>query len=215
MTNGVAQTRNLGVSKARASWIAFLDQDDLWKPAKLERQAQFIHDNPELGAVGCFPEVQFEGVNRYQFIIDWQRMIESIDSRRSTNLRLEDFVAACPFCMSGVVARRSSLERAGGFDPSLPRTSDWLMWARLAAQEPLGLILDRLVIYRVHGDNDLLNLRREPMGMVRALLQVHERLVDCLVQDHALSRHEAAALIQDLFLKTGTAWHRTIASNDG
>lgn len=214
-TQGVAHSRNLGIRKARAPWIAFLDQDDLWQPEKLERQAEFVRDHPDLVAVGCQPDIRFEGVDRLQFLIDWQTMIESIDSSRAKNLQLEDFVAACPFCMSGVVAQKAILESAGGFDPSLPRTSDWLMWARLAAREPLGLLRARLVTYRVHGDNDLLNLRREPMGIVHALLQVHERLVDYLVQDRVLSRREATALIQDQFLRTGMVWHDTFASHDG
>jgi hypothetical protein len=35
---GQGATLNLGVRHARAEWVAFLDDDDLWLPAKLERQ---------------------------------------------------------------------------------------------------------------------------------------------------------------------------------
>jgi len=35
---GTSAARNLGVSLATSSWIAFCDSDDLWLPAKLERQ---------------------------------------------------------------------------------------------------------------------------------------------------------------------------------
>lgn len=35
---GNAEARNVGVARARASWVAFLDDDDEWLPEKLERQ---------------------------------------------------------------------------------------------------------------------------------------------------------------------------------
>ncbi|NJJ41638.1 glycosyltransferase family 2 protein [Paenibacillus apii] len=40
---GVAETRNKGVSIAKGDWIAFLDSDDCWKEEKLEKQIDFAH----------------------------------------------------------------------------------------------------------------------------------------------------------------------------
>jgi glycosyltransferase involved in cell wall biosynthesis len=36
--NGAAEARNIGVRTAQSSWIAFLDDDDVFLPAKIERQ---------------------------------------------------------------------------------------------------------------------------------------------------------------------------------
>ena len=45
---GVSAARNLGVSRARGRFIAFLDSDDLWLPSKLASQAAFMEQHPEL-----------------------------------------------------------------------------------------------------------------------------------------------------------------------
>lgn len=42
--SGAAVTRNLGLSKARGRYVAFLDSDDIWKPDKLKKQIDFLND---------------------------------------------------------------------------------------------------------------------------------------------------------------------------
>lgn len=45
---GVAHSRNLGVSAARGRYIAFLDSDDLWLPDKLEAQYAEFNDGARI-----------------------------------------------------------------------------------------------------------------------------------------------------------------------
>jgi glycosyltransferase involved in cell wall biosynthesis len=42
--SGAAAARNEGVALARGTWIASCDSDDMWAPAKLERQLEFLRD---------------------------------------------------------------------------------------------------------------------------------------------------------------------------
>ena len=39
---GLAEARNVGVRAADAAWIAFLDDDDLWLPSKIEKQFAMV-----------------------------------------------------------------------------------------------------------------------------------------------------------------------------
>lgn len=43
--HGVAYARNVAIKKARGRYLAFLDSDDLWLPAKLKHQIQFMEKN--------------------------------------------------------------------------------------------------------------------------------------------------------------------------
>ena len=46
-TGSVAASRNLGVLHSKGEWIAFLDSDDWWFPAKLSSVCEVIQKNPD------------------------------------------------------------------------------------------------------------------------------------------------------------------------
>lgn len=48
---GVAQSRNVAISKAEGRYIAFLDDDDLWRTFKLEKQLQIMRES---GSPFCY-----------------------------------------------------------------------------------------------------------------------------------------------------------------
>jgi glycosyltransferase involved in cell wall biosynthesis len=48
---GMSASRNLGISRARGDYIAFLDADDTWLPFKLEQQVTILNAEPEAAMV--------------------------------------------------------------------------------------------------------------------------------------------------------------------
>lgn len=42
---GLAAARNRGVRESKCEWIAFLDDDDLWRPQKLEYCEKYLHES--------------------------------------------------------------------------------------------------------------------------------------------------------------------------
>lgn len=57
---GMSATRNLGISHARGTLLAFLDADDVWEPEKLEQQVAVLERHPEV-AITFGPSLMWHG----------------------------------------------------------------------------------------------------------------------------------------------------------
>src|SRR6185295_9229239 len=50
---GCAHATNHGVALSSGEYVAFLENDDVWLPQKLERQVAVLDLTPDVGAVNC------------------------------------------------------------------------------------------------------------------------------------------------------------------
>ncbi|WP_299615521.1 glycosyltransferase family 2 protein [Pelagibius sp.] len=58
---GVAAARNAALAEARGRFIAFIDSDDLWQPAKLERQTAFMNAHQAAMSYTAYRRINEDG----------------------------------------------------------------------------------------------------------------------------------------------------------
>ena len=147
--NGViAASRNHGLRLAGGEFSAFIDSDDLWLPAKLEKQAAALGSDP--GAAMVY--------SRYRTIAGEtvSGPVLPKDGRCPGGEIFRDIYLRHFIACSGVLVRREVLDRTGFFDeaPALTAAEDTDLWLRVAAE---GRILcaseEPLFLYRVHAGN--------------------------------------------------------------
>jgi glycosyltransferase involved in cell wall biosynthesis len=164
---GVSTARNRGVAEARGEWVAFIDDDDLWAPDKLARQLQAARE--------CGSDWAYTGSVS---ISDRNQIVYGRPPLSPKEIVVAIFrYNAIPGGGSNVVARRTTLESAGPFDPRLINTEDWEMWIRLAKAGPPAWVCSPLVAYRVHPWNSSLNVGEIVRG-AQLIEELHATRID-------------------------------------
>jgi len=135
---GPAAARNRGVALARAPLVAFLDSDDLWSPAKLERQLAFMRDNP-----GC----AISQTNEI-WIRNGRRVNPGHRHRKRAGDIFIDSLRTCLIAMSSVMIRTDLFRSFGGFDELMTAAEDYDLWLRILIDHEAGLLDEPLVTRR-------------------------------------------------------------------
>jgi glycosyltransferase involved in cell wall biosynthesis len=135
---GACGSRNLGAQLAVCDWLAFLDDDDVWRPEFLRRCAEAaLLDNATLilaPLVECSPERE-DRVRRFP---------EGLDSHSL-------FTVPGGMTGSNFAITRDRFLAVGGFDPEVSVFNDWDLLFRLIAADPHYAVLDEpLVEWRQH-----------------------------------------------------------------
>jgi len=156
---GVAAARNAGIAASSGALVSFLDSDDLWKPDKLEREADFLARHPGVGAV--FSDLEKHDGPR--FAPSFMRTTEVFSPRLREGGPAEMVLGAREMYLwllqeaivktPALTVRRRLLESVGGFDVRWRSSEDWELLLRLAQATPFGYIDRPLAVIRVSPDS--------------------------------------------------------------
>jgi glycosyltransferase involved in cell wall biosynthesis len=141
----IGAVRNAGITATQGNFVAFLDSDDTWAPKKLERVAEVIAADPDVGLIGHDEEMVREGSPTIR-----SRSGPPPDYRGSTHDYL--LFKANLVALSAAVVSRKHLNQVGNFseDTAINTVEDYDLWFNLAEICRFEFISDVLGIHNYH-----------------------------------------------------------------
>lgn len=156
---GLSAARNRGLAEARSDYVVLLDADDLLDPEMITVSREAMRRLGGDTAVIAHVHRRIDQDGRH------------IASRRSDpfpdrDFGVLDFLVMNRFCPA-VLASRSSLIEAGGFDPQFRASEDRDMWVRMANRHRVHRLGRTLSSKRGHNHNMSANWRQQDTGIRR------------------------------------------------
>lgn len=144
----IGVNRNYSIEKSRGEYIAFLDDDDLWLPEKLEKQIELLDSDRRLGLV--YSDIFIMDSNGDFRKHPYSHSIEPLRGYVFNQLLQANFIP-----MPAVVVRGEVLDKVGGFNPKYKICLDYDLWLRIARSYPIDYVEQPLATFRVHSGGGL------------------------------------------------------------
>jgi glycosyltransferase involved in cell wall biosynthesis len=174
---GGGAARNIGIREARASLVAFQDDDDEWRCHKLEKCYAVLQQDQSL-----------DGVYSGFWKIDQHRVsyMPSITMRKDSGTSMHATLLNGNFVGTPTaVVRTNALRRIGGFDAELPRYQDWDLFLRLSQFGNFRFIEEALVLSYVTRDS----ISTSEVAHKDALIRLYEKNVAAINSNKRLQAY--------------------------
>jgi len=151
---GGCAARNTGIKNSRGDYIAFLDDDDIWLPDKLERQLKLFKQNDNLGIVYC---------HRYSFKENG-RIYRKKKSKLVKGYVFNEMLIHNYISTPVALVKRECFNKVGLFDERFKSRQDHDMFLRICKHYEVDYIDGDLVGMLVHTDRISRNIENKIQG---------------------------------------------------
>ncbi|MGA2904125.1 MAG: glycosyltransferase [Candidatus Korobacteraceae bacterium] len=163
----LGEARDRAIHQATAPWLAFLDQDDIWLPRKLEKQLALTDNNVGIiyGRTVLF-DSQRGDLRDYDYFHEFEPLPEG-------DIFARLFRDACFIAMSSAVLRRSAVAEVGGIPETIRVVPDYYLYIEIARRYQARAVQEAVCRYRAHpgsmsaSHQHRLRLHAEPLSIVK------------------------------------------------
>lgn len=164
---GLSNSLNRMLKHAKGTYIARLNQDDLMRSERLQKQVDILDNQPEIVAVGSWNRL-FDEQGKEVLVLKFMETDEKIRKH---------WLLVGPFSDPTVMYRKDSALKVGGYEQEYWPADDTQMWYKLGKIGKLANIQEVLVDVRWHNDaGSLRYMSKMATSLYKAHIYAHRNV---------------------------------------
>lgn len=190
---GLIKTLNKGIKSAKGKYIARMDADDISLPQRLEKQFNFLEQNPQFALVGT------------QATFIRQNQITNKVFEIPTNSEILPIYSLfyCPFVHPSVMIRTDILKNFY-YSEDFTASEDYELWTRILRTYKGKNLAEALLQYRIH-DNNSSNIHNDKQ--IESVRKIYQRNLEYI----GMPYNEEDL---DVFLKASGSYHQNLTIDE-
>ena len=173
---GTCKTLNRLLDLAQGEYIYMISSDDQIKSHAVEKELNFLKDNPDYAlVVGDDEFINSQGIRIYltqdntqvtdEQNADYKTLVEYLSATHQTSIFQSDnfgsYTSLCRgnYVPNGFLIRKSIFDKVGKYTPEAP-LEDWFLMLQISKYAKLKYLDEVLFSYRLHGNNTINNSER-------------------------------------------------------
>ncbi|HKM19859.1 MAG TPA: glycosyltransferase [Candidatus Dojkabacteria bacterium] len=137
--NGLGNVINIGIRASKGKYIARMDADDIMYPDRIEKQVEYLENNPSCVAVGG----QIDVINENSDITGHREYAQNDKDLKKNRFLFQ------PFAHPAVTLRKSTLEEIGLYPEDMWKVEDVKLFLILSTKGEFANLPDTVLKYRM------------------------------------------------------------------
>ena len=158
----LVHTLNAGIKQAQWKYIARIDDDDIWSSVlKLEKQVEFMENNPWCGLCGTsLSTMDYDGT-----------ILDTLILRLSDSAIRSHLLKDSQFAHASVLIKKEALDAVWLYDPAWNFVEDYDLWLRIWRKYKLSNLPDNFLLYRINpnGESNKNSFKQKWMSLLLTL----------------------------------------------
>ena len=146
---GACVAMNDAIRRSRGRYIAVLNSDDLFLPGKLQRQLQYLQQNPHIGAVFGWPTFIDDHGQPFDDPAHKDHAVFHQPNRSRHQWLRHFFDQGNALCHPTALIRREVYQTVGLYDPRLALVPDLDQWIRVCMRYDIHVLPEPLTAFRI------------------------------------------------------------------